>query len=246
MSLLSTALLTSTLVGTVCAGTTNGLPCNTQMINCNTSPSCITASCSKQSNLDLSQLLSKSNVKVVYGNNNCQVSELLKNGKFCAKNTTGTQTGGGTQTGNGTQTGGGTQTGSGTQTGTTNNAASSYAAKVAELVNVERAKYNLQPLTFDASVTAAAQIRAQEITVNFAHTRPNGSSISTVLSENGITYRGYGENIAWGQSTPEEVVTAWMNSQGHRANILNKNFTKIGVGYYVKNNTAYWTQLFTY
>ncbi len=244
MSLLSTALLTSTLVGTVCAGTTNGLPCNTQMINCNTN-TCITASCDTLSKLDLNSLLSKSNVKVIYGKN-CIVG--TDGSKNCAGTQTGsgTQTGTGTQTGGGTQTGTGTQTGGGTQTGTGTQIDTGYAAKVAELVNVERAKYNLQPLTFDSAISAAAQVRAKEITTSFSHTRPNGSSASTVLGENGISYRGYGENIAWGQSTPEEVVNAWMNSSGHRANILNKKFTNIGVGYYVKNNTAYWTQLFTY
>lgn len=122
-----------------------------------------------------------------------------------------------------------------------------FAARVAELVNIERAKAGLAPLTFDAEISSAALIRSKEIETSFSHTRPNGSSFSTVLRENGIAFRGAGENIAWGQFSPEEVMNGWMNSEGHRANILNPNYTKIGVGHY--QNAAgrnFWTQLFTY
>lgn len=123
---------------------------------------------------------------------------------------------------------------------------SAYAQKVVDLVNAERAKNGLSALTVDTSVTAAANVRAKEIKQSFSHTRPNGSGFSTALTENGASYRGSGENIAWGQKTPEAVMNAWMNSDGHRANILNPKFTKIGVGHYVNNGTSYWTQLFTY
>lgn len=123
---------------------------------------------------------------------------------------------------------------------------SAYAQKVVDLVNAERAKNGLSALTVDTSVTAAANVRAKEITQSFSHTRPNGSGFSTALTENGASYRGSGENIAWGQKSPEAVMNAWMNSDGHRANILNPKFTKIGVGHYVNNGTSYWTQLFTY
>lgn len=122
----------------------------------------------------------------------------------------------------------------------------SYAEQVVALVNEERAKVNLPALTMSEDVNHAAQIRAVETTKAFSHTRPDGSPFSTVLKENGISYRGAGENIAWGQKTPEAVVNAWMNSDGHRANILNKNFTTIGVGYYMNGTTPYWVQLFTY
>lgn len=123
----------------------------------------------------------------------------------------------------------------------------SYARQVVELVNRERRKAGLNSLTIDTKIESAALIRAKEIQVSFSHTRPNGSSFSTVLTENGINYRGSGENIAWGQRSPEEVMNGWMNSPGHRANILNSRFTKIGVGYYVgSNGRKYWTQLFTY
>lgn len=123
----------------------------------------------------------------------------------------------------------------------------SAARKVADLVNQERAKAGLAPLEVKVNLQTAAQVRAKEIEKSFSHTRPNGSSFSTVLAENGVDYRGSGENIAWGQRSPEEVMNGWMNSDGHRANILNKNFKYIGVGYHVNSNgTGYWTQLFTY
>lgn len=123
----------------------------------------------------------------------------------------------------------------------------SFVRQVVNLVNQERAKAGLSPVTADTSIQAAAQVRAKEIEKSFSHTRPDGSSFSTALTQQGVTYRGSGENIAWGQKTPEQVMNGWMNSDGHRANILNKNFTKIGVGYYQNaSGTNYWTQLFTY
>lgn len=123
---------------------------------------------------------------------------------------------------------------------------SSYTAQVVSLVNAERAKEGLAPLKADTTLSAAAKVRAQEIVSVFDHTRPNGSSCFTVLKEMGISYRGAGENIAYGQKTPEEVVSAWMKSEGHRANIMNKQFTTIGIGYHTVGGTAYWAQLFTY
>ncbi len=123
---------------------------------------------------------------------------------------------------------------------------SAYAQEVVRLVNIEREKAGLSALKMDAQLSQAAQKRAVEISSSFAHTRPDGSSCFTVLKEYGIAYRASGENIAKGQTTPERVVTGWMNSEGHRKNILNANFTTIGVGYYVDNmGTAHWSQLFT-
>lgn len=123
----------------------------------------------------------------------------------------------------------------------------SYAEQVIKLVNEERAKAGLPALTMSKDITTAANVRAKEIKQSFSHTRPDGSSFSSVLSQYGISFRGSGENIAWGQKTPEQVMNAWMNSDGHRANILNKNFKNIGVGYYQDaNGVKYWVQLFTY
>jgi uncharacterized protein YkwD len=126
-----------------------------------------------------------------------------------------------------------------------NSGLSSYANQVLQLVNQERAKAGLSALTTNSTLTAAANKRAQETKQSFSHTRPNGTSFSTVLKEYNISYRTAGENIAYGQRTPSEVVNGWMNSSGHRANILNANFNKIGIGVYEANGTIYWSQLFT-
>ena len=123
----------------------------------------------------------------------------------------------------------------------------SYAEQVVKLVNAERAKAGLPALKMDTNITAAANVRAKEITQKFSHTRPNGSSFSSVLKEQGVSFRGSGENIARGQKSPEQVMNAWMNSDGHRANILNKNFKNIGVGYYQDGNGVnHWVQLLTH
>ena len=124
---------------------------------------------------------------------------------------------------------------------------SSFAEQVAELVNAERRKAGLGELVLDQEIASAALVRAKEIETSFSHTRPDGRSFSSVLTDNGISFRGSGENIAWGQKTPQEVMDGWMNSEGHRANILNAKFTKIGVGYYQNaSGRNFWTQLFTY
>ena len=122
-----------------------------------------------------------------------------------------------------------------------------YIQQVIDLVNQERAKAGLSPVTEAADLSAAAAVRAQEITRSFSHTRPDGTYYNTVLNGNGVSYMGSGENIAYGQATPAAVMNGWMNSQGHRANILNKNFTEIGVGCYENGSgVKYWVQLFTY
>ena len=122
-----------------------------------------------------------------------------------------------------------------------------YVTEILNLVNEERAKAGLSALTLDMNITAAANVRAKEIKQSFSHTRPDGSSFSTALKEQGVSYRGSGENIAWGQKSPEQVMNGWMNSDGHRANILNKNFTSMGVGYHQdENGVNYWVQLFIY
>lgn len=129
------------------------------------------------------------------------------------------------------------------QGGSTN---TSYAQQVINLVNEERAKAGLASVQSVDSITQAANVRAQEIVTNFSHTRPDGSSFSTALRQAGVSYMGSGENIAYGQRTPEEVMDGWMNSSGHRANILNPNYKNIGIGFYEANGVKYWVQLFTY
>lgn len=128
-------------------------------------------------------------------------------------------------------------------TSTSSNAA--FTKEVLRLVNIERAKEGLSQLTTNSTLEKAAYIRSQEIKQSFSHTRPNGSSFSSILKEMNISYQAAGENIAYGQKTPEAVVNAWMNSSGHRANIMSKNFNKLGVGCYISNNVVYWTQIFT-
>lgn len=127
---------------------------------------------------------------------------------------------------------------------TTDAVSSDFYAEVLRLVNVERAAYGLPSLTTSDGLQAAANVRAAELPSSFSHNRPNGSSCFTALSEAGISYSRAGENIAWGQRTPEAVVKAWMNSPGHRENILSSNFKQLGVGYTQVNGTNYWSQLF--
>ncbi len=129
---------------------------------------------------------------------------------------------------------------------TTPDSEHAFLKQVVDLVNAERAKEGLSPLSINQNVQAAAMVRAKECEQLFSHTRPNGSSFATALKEQNVSYRSAGENIAWGQHSPQEVMKAWMNSPGHRANIMNPNFTTIGVGYYENvNGTDYWCQLFT-
>ena len=121
----------------------------------------------------------------------------------------------------------------------------SYLQEVLDLINKERKAEGLSSLTTTASLKSAAYKRAVETASVFSHTRPDGSSFSTVLGEYDITYMACGENIAYGQKTPESVMESWMNSPGHRSNILSSKFGKVGIGYYVINNTPYWVQVFT-
>lgn len=132
------------------------------------------------------------------------------------------------------------------QPGQDNGTEDSVTAEVVRLVNEERVKAGVAPLTAESKAGAAAAVRAKELETSFSHTRPNGSGFESALKEQGAAYTSAGENIAWGQKSAQEVVTAWMNSAGHRANILNPNFTQIGVGHYQSGaGTQYWTQLFT-
>lgn len=118
--------------------------------------------------------------------------------------------------------------------------------EVVNLVNQERANYGLSALEIDFDLTNIARLKSQDMAnLNyFSHTSPTYGSPFDMLSKFNINYRSAGENIAKGQKTAEEVVNAWMNSEGHRANILNSSYTHIGVGYVLSGNTPYWTQMF--
>lgn len=122
-----------------------------------------------------------------------------------------------------------------------------FADRVIELVNIERAKEGLKPLKKDDTLNGLSDIRAKETVTLFDHKRPNGTKWSTILKENNVSYTNAAENIASGYSTPEDVVNAWMNSEGHRASIMSVTYEKIGVSCYIDNNSKYkyyWDQLF--
>lgn len=121
------------------------------------------------------------------------------------------------------------------------------ANEVIELVNKERAKHGLSAVSYDKGAECAANVRAKETETLFSHTRPNGSRCFSALDECGVSYRGAGENIAMGQSSATEVMNDWMNSEGHRENILNPSFTKLGVGVHKgADGRYYWAQMFIY
>ena len=120
---------------------------------------------------------------------------------------------------------------------------STLGAQIVAFCNEYRVAEGLEPLVEDPELDALAQIRAEEIVVYFEHERPDGSDCFTVMKDYKCTLCG--ENIAAGQGNPKEVVDAWMDSEGHRANIMNKDFKKIGIGYSVGGEFgAYWAQLF--
>ena len=123
----------------------------------------------------------------------------------------------------------------------------SYQKEVVRLVNVERSKKGLRELSFNTQLSNVATLKSQDM-INknyFSHTSPTYGSPFDMMKQFNISYRTAGENIAKGQRTPAEVVNAWMNSQGHRENILSPNFTEIGIGVAKSSNgTLYWTQMF--
>ncbi|WP_107951441.1 SafA/ExsA family spore coat assembly protein [Lysinibacillus parviboronicapiens] len=116
--------------------------------------------------------------------------------------------------------------------------------EVVKLVNAEREKAGLSPMKEDWELSRVAQYKSQDMLDKkyFDHTSPTYGTPFTMMENFGVTYKSAGENIAKGQRSAAEVVTAWMNSEGHRANIMSKNFTHIGVGYVAEGN--YWTQMF--
>ncbi len=120
-----------------------------------------------------------------------------------------------------------------------------YEKEVLHLVNIERRKVGARPLTLAQDLHWAAMVRAQELTRRFSHTRPDGTPFHTVLIK-GENYT-LGENVAVGQTSPKQVVADWMDSPGHRRNILRHEYRELGVGYYYQNNSKYhhhWVQIF--
>lgn len=114
-----------------------------------------------------------------------------------------------------------------------------YAQQVVDLVNQERAKVGVSPVTMDAELTEAAMQRAAECSLYFSHTRPNGTLCFTISS------RMHGENIAAGSSTPAGVMNQWINSAGHYANIIDRDWDSIGIGCFRVGAVTYWVQAFS-
>ena len=120
----------------------------------------------------------------------------------------------------------------------------SYENEVIRLVNEIRGSYGLKPLTAKWELSRIARYKSEDMSDNkyFSHTSPTYGTPFQMIKAFGLSYRSAGENIAYGYGTPAAVVNGWMNSSGHRANILNASYTQIGVGYCASGN--YWTQMF--
>ena len=123
-------------------------------------------------------------------------------------------------------------------------AVSAYETEVVRLVNEIRREHGLRELTADWELSRVARYKSQDMKDRgyFAHNSPTYGTPFQMIQSFGMPFRTAGENIAYGQRTPQAVVNAWMNSSGHRANILNASYTQIGVGYVA--NGHYWTQMF--
>ena len=123
-----------------------------------------------------------------------------------------------------------------------------YQKEILELVNAERAKYNVHPLILNAALSNVAMLKSEDMVDRnyFSHYSPTYGSPFEMMDLFGIKYWTAGENISMGQRTPQSVMSAWMNSSGHRANILDKYVTEIGIGIAVDSNNGryYWTQMF--
>lgn len=127
---------------------------------------------------------------------------------------------------------------------TVDSSVTAFENEVVRLVNEQRQKNGLKPLTANWELSRVARYKSQDMVDNryFAHNSPLYGTPFQMIKAFGLTFRTAGENIAYGQRTPQQVVDTWMNSSGHRANILNASYTQIGVGYV--SNGHYWTQMF--
>ena len=119
-----------------------------------------------------------------------------------------------------------------------------YTIQVFQLVNNIRRENGLNELILDNTLIEIATIRAEEASINWSHTRPDGTKWITLVDSYGL-YGTFGENLAYGQESPQEVVEDWMASEGHRDNILFENFTHIGIGIYEIDGVIYWAQTFS-
>lgn len=120
---------------------------------------------------------------------------------------------------------------------------SDEAYQVLALVNQARRENGLNELYMDYTLVEVANVRSEEATRNWSHTRPDGSSYATVFTQYNV-FGTVGENLAYGQKTPEAVFNAWMNSPSHKDNILYAGFNRVGISIYIYNGTIYWAQEF--
>jgi Na+-transporting methylmalonyl-CoA/oxaloacetate decarboxylase gamma subunit len=118
------------------------------------------------------------------------------------------------------------------------------SSDVLDLVNSERKAAGLKTVKLNDDLNRVAELRAAEIAEKWSHTRPNGEAWKTAFAEEGVSASYRGENLAKGQYSADKVVDDWMDSEGHRANILNKKFTKMGVASVVIDGVTYWVQVF--
>lgn len=124
---------------------------------------------------------------------------------------------------------------------------SEQAQLILDLVNTERAKAGAGALQLDSRLNEVATVKAKDMATNdyFSHDSPTYGTPFEMMHNFGIEYRAAAENIAAGQKSAAEVMDSWMHSSGHKANILNKEYTHLGVGYYVnENGVPYWVQQF--
>lgn len=120
-----------------------------------------------------------------------------------------------------------------------------FVEGVVELTNEERRKHGRSELVVSDELMEIADIRAEEISEKYSHTREDGTQVEALIEEEGYNYSYVGENISGGHASPEAAVNSWMNSSGHRSNILNKNYGQIGVGFYcAPNGNQCWVQVF--
>lgn len=119
-----------------------------------------------------------------------------------------------------------------------------YTIQVFQLVNNIRRENGLNELILDNTLTEIATIRAEEASINWSHTRPDGTKWITLVDSYGL-YGTFGENLAYGQESPQEVIEDWMASEGHKDNILFESFTYIGIGIYEIDGVIYWVQTFS-
>ncbi|WP_027093868.1 CAP domain-containing protein [Cohnella thermotolerans] len=179
-----------------------------------------------------------------YGSSNGSGSGSNAGSGYCGSNTgskagsgktNGSGSGSGSTGNSGSTSGSGSSAGAGSSKGSGSNATQSdFAAQVVNLVNQERAKAGLKALKTDSKLTSVALAKAKDMYTNnyFDHNSPTYGSPFDMMRQFGVTYNYAGENIAKGQPNPQAVMNDWMNSSGHRANILNGHYTSIGVAYY--------------